>query len=300
VRQLPARVWNALFDYARRVYTNIGDDNVFFLAAGIAFNLLLAVVPFALLVVNGLVLILNQSVDDSRAEVHRIIDLLLPQHVDDIVASPIHELLDEVLRTGGTVSVVSAIGFVFFTTRVFATLRSALTDVFDIEKGRPMWAAKAIDLVLTLAATGLMLAYFLLNTYLAIATPAGTLLLSRVGIEPGVLSGVWQFLGRVLASAFIVSMFYLLYRYLPNRRIRWRPALLGAVSAAALFEIARNVYIAVTTAISSNSVYTGVLFALVSLVGWVYYAAVIFLIGGEVAQAHEIRRVLRLQRETFG
>ena len=245
-------------------------------------------------------LILNQSVDASRAEVHRIVDLLLPQHAES-VNSPIHELLDELLQTSGTVSLVSAIGFGFFTTRVFATLRGALTDVFDIERGRGFLSAKLIDLALTVSATGLILVYFLLNTYLAIATPAGARLLSRVGIEPGVLTGATQFLGRLLAWGFMVAMFYLLYRYLPNRKIRWRPALLGAVAAAALFELARNIYIAVTTSISSsNSLYTGALFYLVSLVGWVYYAAMIFLIGGEVAQAHEIRRVLRMQRENFG
>jgi membrane protein len=162
-----------------------------------------------------------------------------------------------------------------------------------------MLAAKAIDLVLTLASTALMLAYFVLNTYLAIATPAGARLLSRAGIEPGVLSGAGMFVARLLAWSLIIGMFYVLYRYLPNRRIRWRPALLGACTAAVLFELARNIYIAVTTSISSNSLYTGTLFVLVSLVGWVYYAAVIFLIGGEVAQAHEVRRVLRLQRERF-
>ena len=41
-------------DYARRVWDNAGEDNVFFLAGGIAFNILLAIVPFTLLLVTGL------------------------------------------------------------------------------------------------------------------------------------------------------------------------------------------------------------------------------------------------------
>jgi len=32
---------------------------------------------------------------------------------------------------------------------------------------------------------------------------------------------------------------------------------------------------------------------------WVYYAAVVFILGGEVGQVFELRRMRRLQREAF-
>ena len=41
------------------------------------------------------------------------------------------------------------------------------------------------------------------------------------------------------------------------------------------------------------------LYALVIVVFWVYYAAMIFILGREVGQVYELRRVRRLQRETF-
>src|SRR5437763_12133805 len=42
-----------LRDYAKRVWDNSGEDNVLFLAGGVAFNIILAAVPFILLVVWG-------------------------------------------------------------------------------------------------------------------------------------------------------------------------------------------------------------------------------------------------------
>ena len=39
--------------------------------------------------------------------------------------------------------------------------------------------------------------------------------------------------------------------------------------------------------------------ALMIVVVWVYYGAMIFILGGEVAQVYELRRVRRLQREAF-
>ena len=38
---------------------------------------------------------------------------------------------------------------------------------------------------------------------------------------------------------------------------------------------------------------------IVIVVFWVYYAALIFILGGEVGQVYELRRTRRLQRETF-
>ena len=53
-RRLYTRFYWTTRDYAKRVWDNSGEDNVFFLAGGIAFNLLLAAVPFLLLLVVGM------------------------------------------------------------------------------------------------------------------------------------------------------------------------------------------------------------------------------------------------------
>ena len=70
-RGLAARVGWLLRDYAKRVWDNSGEDNVFFLAGGIAFNILLAAVPFFLLLATGLVNLLNQSPDKTRLKYFR-------------------------------------------------------------------------------------------------------------------------------------------------------------------------------------------------------------------------------------
>jgi membrane protein len=282
-----------------RVWNGIGEDNVFFLAAAIAFNLLLVVVPFVLLIIAGLAVLLGTTLDASRTQVHVVLDLLLPPHPEGI-ESPVHKLLDDLIRARGAIGVYASIGFFLFAARIFGTLRSALSDVFDIEHPRGFWSAKAIDFSMTLVLTALVIAYLAVSGYLTIATPTGVRFLARFGIRAEAIGGLTQFLGRLLALGFVVALFYVLYRYLPNRKIRWSAALLGAVSATLLFEIARKVYIAYTNTFNSNSLYTGTLFALVSLVGWVFYGAVIFLVGGEAAQVHELRRVMRLHRETFG
>ena len=86
-RPLYARVAWTLRDYAKRVWDNSGEDNIFFLAGGIAFNILLAAVPFVLLLVSGLATLLNHSADETFADVTAIIDSLLPPHAETILFS---------------------------------------------------------------------------------------------------------------------------------------------------------------------------------------------------------------------
>jgi membrane protein len=48
-----------------------------------------------------------------------------------------------------------------------------------------------------------------------------------------------------------------------------------------------------------GSLYSGSIAAIVVLVIWVYYAALVFILGGEVGQVYELRRTRKRQREVF-
>ena len=297
-RPLLSRVAWTLSDYAKRVWDNAGEDNIFFLAGGIAFNIMLVAVPFVLLLVSGLATLLNHSADQTFADVTAIIDSLLPPHAET-TESPVHTMLIDIIRTRGAVGVYSAVGFIWFSTRLFGSLRSVLADVFDIETDRGIIAGKLFDIQITIMSTLLLVAYTALSAYLALATTRGVQIIERFGIRADVMGTVEYVLGRFVAFTFVALMFFGLYKFLPNRRIRWQTALLAALFTSTMFELAKNVFTAYVAEFDPGSVYTGTLYALVIIVFWVYYAAMIFILGGEVGQVYELRRVRRLQRETF-
>ena len=75
----PRQGWlDASVDFATRVWRHCGEDDVLFLASGISFDLLLAIVPFALLVVSGLGYFLNQSTAASIGTVNDVVNQFLP------------------------------------------------------------------------------------------------------------------------------------------------------------------------------------------------------------------------------
>jgi membrane protein len=287
--------WTA-FDYLKRIWDNSAEDNVLFLAGGIAFNILLAAIPFFLLLITGLTYLVPAITRvDSSVAIHQFLDRLLPA----AGGSTAHQLIDDVMRTRGSVTIWSVLIFAWLSTRLFGSLRTALADVFDIENERSILQGKIFDIEITVVSTVLFVASTIVSSYLALGTARGLNVLLELGLRQDVMSDLEYWIGRILAFIFITTMFFALYKYLPVRKVRTRTALLAAVFAGVLFEVARDVFKLVVGGLNPQSIYTGTIAALVIVVVWVYYAALVFLIGGEVGQVYELRRTRKLQREVF-
>ncbi|MDQ6886024.1 MAG: YihY/virulence factor BrkB family protein [Gemmatimonadota bacterium] len=297
-RPLHVRFGWTLRDYAKRVWDNAGEDNIFFLAGGIAFNILLAAVPFFLLLFSGLGYLLNKSAKESTDTVWQVIHQFLPPHQES-ADSPIHRILNDIIATRGKVGLVGLIGFVWFTTRLFGSLRTVLAEVFDIEQERSIIAGKIFDIELSVVSTLLFIAYTTLSAYLGVATTAGVRVLGEYGVRGALMGQLEYFLGTAIATLFIVLMFFAMYKWVPKRRIRWRSAMLAGLVTGILFQIAKSAFTSYLLHFNPGSLYSGTVATIVIMVFWTYYSALIFIVGGEVGQVYELRRKRRLQRETF-
>jgi membrane protein len=297
-RPLHSRIGWTLRDYAKRVWDNSGEDNVFFLAGGIAFNILLAAVPFVLLFASGLAYLLNQSAEASSAEISDMVYRLLPRSAPG-EESPIGRILVDIIKSRQAIGIYSVVGFIWFSTRLFGSLRSVLAQIFDIDSDRGIIAGKIFDIQITVVSSLLLVAYTALNTYLALATTRGMVLLGSLGLRKDMMGALEYNIGQFVAFLFIALMFFSLYKFLPNRRIRWKTAMIASLFTSILLELAKRGFAAYVQSFNPGSLYTGTIAAMVIVVVWVYYAAMIFILGGEVAQVYELRRVRRLQREAF-
>jgi membrane protein len=288
----------AVRDYAKRVWDNAGEDNVLFLAGGIAFNILLAVVPFVLLLVWGLANLLNRSSADANEVVVRYIDRLLPSHVESPDAAT-HKLIGDILTAHKTLGIWSAVGFVWFSTRLFGSLRTVLASVFDIENERGIIQGKLFDIKITILSTVLITANTLISGYVLIATKSSVQVLEDLGIRSDVMGQARAWGTHLVASALLAVMFFALYKFLPVRRVRTKTAWVAALFTSAMFEAAKLVFAVYVTSFNPGSLYAGTVAAIVVVVFWTYYAALIFILGGEVGQVFELRRTRRRQREVF-
>jgi membrane protein len=285
-------------DYVARMWDNAYEDNILFLSSGVAFDILLASVPFVITLVSGLTFVLNLSPAMSNAEIMDIVDRMLPRQTEPLGLS-VHRIINDALRAHHSLGIWSAIIFLFLSTRLFASLRTVLAEVFDIETRRGIVEGKLFDVKMTLLSTVLFVANTVIAAYLTIARSRGVEFLRDLGLRQDVMGPLEYAAGRVVAFIFLFVMFFAIYRYLPARRVRWQTAVVASLFTSGLFEVAKQVFRVFLGHFNAASVYTGALAAIVIVVVWVYYAAIVFVLGGEVGQVYELRRTRRLQREAL-
>lgn len=276
------------WDILRRVWNQAAEDNVPFLAGGLAFNILLALVPFVLLLISGLSFLLGREPAEAAATVTSLVEQLLPNNAPT-ASELLRGILTDVLSTRSTVTIYSAVVFAWFSTRLFGSLRSVLALIFD-GTDRGIVAGKVFDFLATIVATVAVSVYVVISAYLDLATTRGFAILRGAGLRQDAMSGVEYLFGRLLALGLVFALFYALYRGLPRRRPTVQVAMVASISATLLFEAARYFFARLVSATDPGSLYTGTIAAVVAVVFWTYYSAFLFLIGGEVAQAYDLRR----------
>lgn len=280
-------------DFAGRVYRKAGQDDVFFLAGGIAFNILLGAVPFLLLLVSLFGFVLRARVPDPQQAAIDYVFAILP--TSPSLERYVREEIGTLLEGTTGFSIVGVLLLVWVSTRLFGSLRSALRNVFDVQEDRGIIQGKIFDAKMVLVAGTL----FLANTTITVLLEAvQTYGIELLGLREGATVHTLQVLyAQLLAYAFIFLMFLLIYRFLPARRIPWRIAFVSAVFSSVVFELLKSAFAWYVAYLANYRTTYGYLTSLVVLVFWIYYSAVVFVLGGEVGQIYDINRTRRRQRE---
>lgn len=278
---------------AWRVLESADRSSVPFMSSALAFDALLASIPFLLLLLVALTQLAGLPAQSPEADVAALFDRFLP-------ATPFHEggtdrftvvkdLLARIAGHRGELSLVAVPTFLWFSTRLFSSVRTALNRVYHVTVAplppqHPIWGylrGKLRDALLVLLTLVLFLANSGLTAALAVARARWAAQVPALAFVVDT-AGRWLTVG--LAFAFSVALFWVPYRYATTRRPSDRNALVAALFAAALYEVAKWVFgeylrfaASVQLRLDAN------LGAVVLFVLWVYYTAFVFLVGGVLA-----------------
>jgi len=90
---------------------------------------------------------------------------------------------------------------------------------------------------------------------------------------------------EVLPFALQFSAFFLLYSVVPNVAVRWRHALIGALFAAVLFEMAQRAFAWFVFGVASYQAVYGAIAALPVFLIWIYLSWIVILLGAVLTAA---------------
>lgn len=295
--------WGGLRDYVVRVFEKATDDNIFVLASGLTFSILIAAVPLLLIIVSLASLTLEAAASAAGIEpieqLRRYLDVLVPVlglGGGEASTNLPENLIARTVERGQTIGLISFVAFVWFSTRLFGSARAVLGEVFDLRQSRGAIQGKIFDAEMVLVSSVLVVVNVGITVVFNLVKARGFGLL---GLSPAHVGVLERLFAQLTAFAFIFLLFLLLYKYLPARRVPWRIALAAAGFTAVCWEILKLGFAFYLTRIAVYTSIYGGLATLVVVVVWFYYVSAAFVLGAEVAQVHELRRMRRLQMEVL-
>jgi membrane protein len=251
----------------------------FFLSAGLAFFFLVAMIPLLLLSVAivGFVLTSDQAGKELVAQLSRNFP---------VYRNELSRALLRIVETRKTSGLVGTVILVVFSTPLFSASRLVLHRLMGLKTGRGFLRGLAVD-----AGMVVMLGMLLFGL-MAITWAFYWFQLFVLG--PANLSSEWL-AGTTLVFSLVLSMilFYLGYRFVPVRRMRRGPAFAGALVATLLWEVAKQLFRLYIAEFGVYDQIYGALGVLVAFVMFVYYSAVVFVVGGAYAASLDANRPAR-------
>jgi membrane protein len=268
-RQIPAGGWK---DILRRSWQEVSDNNIFLVAGGVTYAVLLALFP----ALAALVSIYGLTFDPSQIEKQiALLAGVLPEQSLQLLGQELHQLVTAQHSTLGIGAVVGLLVALWSASRGMSGLMSAMNIAYD-EKERRGFVR------LNLLAVGLTIA----------AIVGGALIIALVGILPAIVkfiglgaSAQWALLlleWPLLLGLLLASM-AVLYRYGADRNEpRWRWVSPGALAGSLLWivgSIGFSVYVAHFN--TYNKTY-GSLGGVVILLTWLYLSSFVLLLGAVI------------------
>jgi membrane protein len=299
-----AQLWATLKDYVVRVFEKADDDNVFVLASGLTFSVVAAAIPFLFILVALISLTLEAAAAAAGVEpieqLRRYLEVIVPVlgggPGSGAERSLPEEVIEGVIDSGRTMGLISFVAFVWLSTRLFGSVRAILREIFDLRQSRGIIQGKIFDAQMVLVSSVLVILNIGITIVFNLVKARG---FEFVGLSAEQVGLVERVSAWFTALAFIFLLFLLLYKYVPARRVPWRMALTAAGFTAVCWEILKVGFAFYLTRVASyQSIYGGIA-TLVVVVLWFYYLSIVFVLGAEVAQVYEMRRVRREQIEVL-
>jgi membrane protein len=256
------------------------DDKAQRLGAALAYYSVFSLAPLLVLALAVAARIYGEEAARGQLEQQ------LQNQVGPDVAAALQSLLAHSQGPGKGVvaTTLSVVALVFGASGMFAQLQDALNTIWKVESrpGRGLWGFARdhfIPFLIVLAAGGLLLASLVLAT----ALEALRTYLPTPGLE------VWRWVNQAAGFLFLVLVFGLVYKVLPDVRLPWRDVWPGAVLTAVLFTVGKYLLDLYLGQASVTSGY-GAAGSLVVVLLWVYYSSQILLFGAEYTRAVALAR----------
>lgn len=253
----------------KNVLYRINDDDIFALAAQLAYSLILAFFPFLIFLLT--------LVGYSKIEAEDVIiglSKILPKEAFNLVERTITDLT--VNKSIGLLS-FGLIVALWTASSGFSAIIKGLNKAYDEKENRSYIKVSILCLFFALAVAVII---FLAVALFIFGEINGKILYKTFGLKNFII--IWNYLRYILSLVILTCIFMLLYKFTPSRRLRIKEVLPGSIFTTVAFIITSILFSFYVNNFGNYSRLYGSIGAVIMLMTWIYLLSLILLLGGEL------------------
>jgi len=243
------------------------------MAGAISFFALISFIPLFLLSISTLGYVLHSS-EKAGLSIFKFLTENMPTSTVDTFT-----LLRGVMDKRQVFGLIGILGLIWAGSRIFFAVENSMNIVWRVNQKRLYWKSRSLALILV-PTTVLMMLISLLFT--SIYATAQSIIIPYLNFSLADSSFLTQLLGLFfpLVTGFI--FFFVIYKYIPYRRIKNLYAAVGAIFASLMWEITKFIFDFYILNLAQYRKIYGPLAALIITFLWIYLSAFILVIGAEI------------------
>ncbi|MCD7900591.1 MAG: YihY/virulence factor BrkB family protein [Bacteroides sp.] len=269
--------FSVFFKILKDTMQGFGDDNIPTLSASLAYATLFSIIPFlSLLITIGTFF---------HADLANQLYVQLQPVVGTEVVDQLRDIIENAKKTDSSVlATIVTLGITIFgATAIFAEMQTSLNTIWGIKAiPKKGWLKYIKNRILSFSLI-LVFAFILLITF-TITNVIGNLSDRFMASYPDVAESIVKVVGMILNIGVTTFIFILLFKMLPDAKIKSKDVAVGALATTLLFLVGQwgiSLYLGIANV---GTVYGAAAFMAI-LITWIYYSAMIIYIGAEFTEA---------------
>ena len=293
-------VYALVFIDLKRVFSNYMEHDGELSTCAIAFFFLISFIPTSLVIISTLSFFYDSG-DMARLYLNQISSQLPSIDIHNLIG-----VIDKIVYKKRYLAFMWLPFLFWWGSLVFDILENALGRAFRIEESRKYWKAKIrhFSLILLMGVLAVVLTVFsnfiivvknsdivgFINTYLQNIPFIKERLIS-IGNIPFIFTSVTALLVNT-------TLIFIIYRFVPPRKIDDMSLFKGALFASLSYELVKTIFSYYITQINDYSSIFGSLNTIVILMIWIWYTSFIFVIGAEMAWVFHEKKLFKKNQKT--
>ncbi len=272
-----------VLEILKNTFSGFSDDKVTKLSGSLAYSTLFSIGPLLIVIIAVCGIFFGH--DAVAGKMYNE----LVQFLGRNAAIELQEIIKNAAISGKNTIAITIGSIVLFlgATSVFSEIQDSINDIWGIKpKPKKNWLKMIQNRFLSFSV--IVSFGFLLLVSLTISA-----LIDGMGHKlqaqfPGMILGVFYVLNLVATLVIITLIFAVIFKVLPDAKIKWKDVIIGSLLTAVLFMLGK---FAISYYIAKSNITTafGAAGSVLILIVWVYYSSLILYLGAEFTKSYAVK-----------